>query len=67
MKLRYEPVVILDLVKYVLVALTALGVVTIDGAAQDWIIAIIGGALTLVSTVATRSRVIPAAKYPASR
>lgn len=67
MKLRYEPVLILDAVKYLLATLTALGVVAVDGATASWLIAIVGAVLTLISTVATRSKVTPVAKPPLAR
>lgn len=59
--MKFEPVVILDLVKYVLVSLTALGVVTLDSATQQWLVGIVGAVLTLVTTVLTRGKVTPVA------
>ncbi len=55
--MKFEPVVILDLVKYLFASLTALGIVTFDDATQQWVIGIVGAVLTLMSTVLTRSTV----------
>jgi hypothetical protein len=59
---KFEPVLILDAVKGVIAALTAIGIVTISDATTQWIVGVVGAVLTLISTIATRNRVTPVAK-----
>ncbi len=64
--MKYEPVIILDTLKYLLASLTALGVVTIDADASQWVVAVVGSVLTVITTVLTRNRVTPTARATAT-
>ncbi|MEX5712264.1 hypothetical protein AB1484_29280 [Parafrankia sp. FMc6] len=60
--MKFEPVLILDAVKYVLLALAGTGVLVLDDATQQWVIGVAGAVLAVYTTWETRKRVTPVAK-----
>lgn len=60
--MKFEPVLVLDAVKAVLVLLAATGVVFLDEVAQQAVVGAVGAALTLWATLATRARVTPVSR-----
>jgi len=65
-KLKYEPVAILDFVKALLAVIGTAGVVTIDDALTQAILGVVSAVLFFWTTVSTRKRVTPTAKLPDS-
>lgn len=55
--MKYEPVAILDFVKYLIGFLTIVGVWQFDTATSDWITGIAGTVLALITTFVTRRSV----------